>query len=239
MALILELPRIVQTAAEAESPASQVQYIVDAIQREMPVDVCSLYLRSDNGDMVLVASHGLSMGAAGGTRLPAGRGLVGRVAQMRHPLNLVEPASHPDYYHFPGIGEDRFHSFSAVPLVRAGESIGVLAVQCLQARLLSFEEQAFLVTLGAQLALVVANWADWQAADNAAPRIYKGLRGAPGIGIGRACLCEEQDLMAVIDTPGQDPEGDIAQWRELLRQVRADEIARSCTADRPEVRNYP
>ena len=92
----------------------------------------------------------------------------------------------------------------------------------LQARLLSFEEQAFLVTLGAQLALVVANWADWQAADNAAPRIYKGLRGAPGIGIGRACLCEEQDLMAVIDTPGQDPEGDIAQWRELLRQVRAD-----------------
>jgi len=222
MQLILELPRIVQAAAEADSPASQVTLIVDSIQREMDVDVCSLYLTRDDGDLELVASHGLVSGAVGRTKLPVGRGLIGQVARSRHPLNIAEPSTHPDFYYFPDIGEEKFHSFCAVPLVRAGQTVGVLAVQCLEARLLSSEEEAFLVTLGAQLALVVANWADWQALETVLPRIFKGLRGAPGIGIGSAHRCDQLDLMAVVDAPSGNVARDLDDWSNLLERVRND-----------------
>lgn len=222
MDLILELPRIVQAAAAAETPAEQVTRIVDSIQQEMAVDVCSLYLAGDNGDLVLVASHGLGSGAVGRTRLGAGMGLVGLVARTRHPLNIVEPAAHPDFHFFPGIGEEQFRSFAAVPLVRAGTTVGVLAVQCVQPRLLTSQQEAFLVTLAAQLALVVANWDDWEGADPSRPRRFKGVRGAPGVGIGQVRLCDENELYAVADGASTDPETTIAEWRELLARVQGD-----------------
>ena len=55
MSVILELTRIVQAAAEAESPAAQVSVIVDSIQHYMNLDVCSLYLADERGDMALLA----------------------------------------------------------------------------------------------------------------------------------------------------------------------------------------
>lgn len=222
MGLILQLPRIVQGAAEASSPEAQVTHIVDAIHQCMDIDVCSLYLADEQDELVLAASHGLASGAEGRTRLPAGRGLVGLVARTRHPLNIIEPSAHPDFHFFPGIGEDRYHSFCAVPLVRGGNTMGVLVVQCLEPRQLSNEEEAFLVTLGAQLALVVANWSDWRGADPALPRIFKGLQGAPGIGIGRAHLCDGADLMSVVEGRSQDIEHDTGRWRDLLARVRED-----------------
>ncbi len=220
MGLILQLPLIVQAAAEASSPDAQVSHIVDAIQDCMDVDVCSLYLADEKGDLVLVASHGLASGAIGGTRLSPDTGLVGLVARTRHPLNIIEPSAHPDFYFFPGIGEDLFRSFCAVPLVRGGSTLGVLAVQSLSPRQLTSEEEAFLVTLGAQLALVVANWSDWKGSDPSLPRIFRGVQGSPGIGIGAAHRCNEMDLMSVVDGHSEDPQHDIQLWHDLLRQVR-------------------
>jgi len=223
MELILELPRIIQTAAEAKNPAAQVRLIVDSIQREMNVDVCSLYLAGDNNDMVLVASHGLGDQAIGRTRLRASEGLIGLVARSRHPVNLVDPAQHPEFRFFEGIGEEDFRSFSAAPLVRGGDIVGVLAVQCREPRPLSSEEEAFLVTLAAQLALVVAHWSDWKAADDPAPPVViRGVTGAPGVGIGIVRRCDDFDLFAVVDGACTDTEAAVAEWRKLLRGVQAE-----------------
>jgi len=225
MGLILGLTRIVQAAAEAATPERQVNLIVDSIQQEMGVDVCSLYLAGDNADMVLVASHGLGRQAIGRTRLETGKGLVGLVARTSHPLNIINPDTHPNFFHVPGIGEENYRSFCAVPLVRAGNTVGVLAVQCLEARQLSPEEEAFLVMLSAQLALVVAAWSDWQAGGLTPPQIFHGVRGAPGIGIGVAHLCEDTDLFSVIDAPCADPTAATADWHALLARVQ-DDVAR-------------
>ena len=74
---------------------------------------------------------------------------------------------------------------------------------------MSSQEEAFLVTLGAQLALVVTNWQDWQGTDHTLPRIFSGLRGAPGIGIGVVQLCDDTDLISVVEAPSHDKEQDI------------------------------
>ena len=156
MSVILDLTRIVQAAAEAESPSAQVSVIVDSIQHYMGLDVCSLYLADERGDMALLASRGLDQAAVGTIRIPAGKGLVGLVAQSRHPINIVDAARHPAFYGVRETQEDLYNSFFGVPIVRAGVVIGVLVAQSREARVLSAEESAVLVTLGSQLALVVA-----------------------------------------------------------------------------------
>lgn len=225
MSVFSSLTRIVQTAVEAESPAVQVNCIVDGIQQEMAVDVCSLYLRSERDELVLVASHGLDVRAVGKARLPAGRGLVGEVGASLHPVNVVEPAAHPAFELIPGSGEEQYHSFCAVPLVRRGAMIGVLAVQRLAPRAFSAEEEGFLVTLAAQLALVVANWDDWHLAADFSARTVTGLAGAPGIGVGAARLCEVPDLFSVSEHACASIDDELQGWRALLARVQAEVAA--------------
>ncbi len=222
MSVLLTLTRIVQAAAEADSPAVQVRKLVDGIQREMDVDACSLYLVDDHQDLVLAASHGLGAAAVGHATIPHKQGLVGLVVAGRHPVNLVEPASHPAFHYVSGSDEEQFRSFCGVPLIRAGAVIGALVVQRREPRPLSAEEEAFLVTLGTQLALVVANWQDWHETDKYAPRVLRGIRGSPGIGIGSVFLCEDLDLFSVVDAPCRDRDGAKAQWRELLSRVQSE-----------------
>lgn len=222
MSVLLTLTRIVQSAVEADCPAVQVNCIVDGIQRELSVDVCSLFLTNDERELVLVASHGLGAAAIGRAAVPFGKGLVGEVAATRHPINIVEPAAHPAFHYVPGSKEEQFRSFCAVPLVRGGGVIGVLAVQRREPKILSEEDEAFLVTLATQLALVVANWADWRLSDASASRLLAGVRGAPGVGLGKVMLCEDLDLFSVPDAPCIDTEIEVDCWNKLLARVRAE-----------------
>ena len=195
--VIHHLARIVQTVALADQPIDQVNLVVESISNSMAVDVCSLYLANPAGRMLLLASHGLAAGAVRKVSIPQGKGLVGLVATSRRPVNLADAKSHPAYYYIAATEEERFHSFCGVPLVHTGKVIGVLVVQGREIRLLSEEEQGFLVTLAAHLALVLANspLASDQRFDR--DRRVAGIRGAPGIGIGRARLCDHGELYAV------------------------------------------
>ena len=222
MNTLQELTRIVQAAAQADQTEDQVKLIVEAIHRAIRVDVCSLYIAAADGTMALVASRGLDPQAVGYSRLAPGRGLVGRVAQSRHPINVADAASHPDFCYLAETREDEFRSFCGVPVVRAGAVIGVLVVQSRERRVMSADEQAFLVTLSTQLALVLPP--EPLAAHTPANtlRRVRGVKGAPGTGIGSAWLCETVDLYAVPDRPCEDPAATIDEWHRLLAKVSAD-----------------
>jgi phosphotransferase system enzyme I (PtsI)/phosphotransferase system enzyme I (PtsP) len=222
MTVLAALTRIVQQVVEAESTAQQVDVIVDSIEAQMDVDACSLYLSDTTGTMTLAASHGLSKAAVGRVQLPAGKGLVGLIARSRHPLNVADASTHPDFHYIEETEEHRFRSFAGVPLVRAGRVIGVLTAQCQRPRELAEEEQAFLVTLGAQLALVLTDEAVEDLLRLPATHTFRGVRGAPGIGIGETCLCADVDLYSVPDAPCEDPDAAVVEWRELVSRVRED-----------------
>ncbi|QIB64429.1 GAF domain-containing protein [Kineobactrum salinum] len=222
MNVLLQLTRIVQAAAQADQTEDQVKLIVEAIHQAIAVDVCSLYINAGDGSMVLMASHGLDPGAVGRSRLPAGRGLVGLVAQSRHPVNVADAAAHPDFCYLAETREDEFRSFCGIPVVRAGAVIGVLVVQSREGRVMSEEEQAFLVTLSTQLALVLPPDPLAGHSPASATRRLRGVKGAPGTGIGSAWLSETVDLYAVPDRPCQDASASIREWHELLAQVSND-----------------
>ena len=227
--VIRELTRIVQAVAQSDSAAEQVDLVVNSISDVMAVDVCSLYLLNGAGDAVLASTKGLSKTAVGKVRLPAKQGLVGRVAATRHSINLADADQHPDYVYVPETGEERFRSFCGVPLVNAGEVLGVLVVQQGVGRQFSEDEEAFLVTLAAQLAMVVHRLPkreDEAKADAAAmTQRLTGVKGASGVAIGVLRLCGEEDVAHAADAQCEDVDAELAQWYELLERAR-DEVER-------------
>jgi len=216
------LARIVHTVALAEQPIDQVNLVVESISTTMAADVCSLYLANSRGEMLLLASHGLAGAAVRKVRIPPGKGLVGLVAASRHPVNLADAESHPAYFYIAETEEERFHSFCGVPLVHTGKVIGVLVVQGREVRQFSEEEQGFLVTLAAHLALLLANSplaSDQPEADEGR---VSGIRGAPGIGIGYSRLCDHGELYAVANAPCHDTAAALHDWHALLAVVRSE-----------------
>jgi len=49
-----------------------------------------------------------------------GEGLVGEIVRLGRPLNLSDAPNHPAFAYRPETGEDPYHSFLGVPLLRGG-----------------------------------------------------------------------------------------------------------------------
>ena len=216
----MELTKIVQAVAQVDSPQEQVTLIVESISKSLAIDACSLYRVDDRFNSELLASHGLI--ATDLVQLPAGKGLVGLVARSRHPVNIADAASHPDFYHLDKSNEDNFKSYCGVPLVRAGKVIGVLAVQSIKSQRLSAESEAFLVTLASQLAMIVADVPRAALQQSTKSRRLPGVIGSPGIGVGKALLCAGSQLKNAPDAPCVNREHELAQWRDLLLSTQLE-----------------
>jgi phosphotransferase system enzyme I (PtsI)/phosphotransferase system enzyme I (PtsP) len=216
--VIEKLVHIVQTVSVASSPSEQMSLIVESISKTMTTDVCSLYMANANGDMELLANHGIFRSSVPNIILPAGKGIVGKVASLCHPVNIPDAQKHPDYLYVPGTREERFHGFCAVPLVAMRKTIGVLVVQRRVAQRYSNTEEGFLVTLGAQLALLLVNLPlSKNLVDET--NFVSGLRGAPGVGIGSIQFCDQIDLLNTPNAPCHDIEAELIEWRQLLALV--------------------
>ena len=111
--------------ARRGSAQTKLDRVVDLIAAAMASEVCSIYLLRDQS-LELFATHGLRKEAVHVTRLAFGEGLVGTIAEEGRVLNLDEAASHPEFVYRPETGEERFHSFAGVPIVRRESAIGVL-----------------------------------------------------------------------------------------------------------------
>src|SRR3990170_2957962 len=135
---------------------SKLDKVVDLIAEAMQSEVCSIYLLRDN-KLELFATHGLRKEAVHVTRLALGEGLVGTIAAEGRILNLAEAASHPAFAYRPETGEESFHSFAGVPIVRRETAIGVLAVQHAEPRRYEDVEIEALQTVAMVLSELIAN----------------------------------------------------------------------------------
>jgi phosphotransferase system enzyme I (PtsP) len=130
--------------------------VVKIIAGAMASEVCSIYLLRD-GVLELFATFGLNQGAVHVTKLALGEGLVGTIAKDVSILNLDEAASHPEFAYRPETGEELFHSFAGVPIVRRERAIGVLAVQHAEPRAYDELEIEALQTVAMVLSELIAN----------------------------------------------------------------------------------
>jgi phosphotransferase system enzyme I (PtsP) len=170
---------------------------VRTIARSMVAEVCSLYLRRGSGDLELFATEGLSREAVHVTRLGPGIGLVGEIVKLGRPLNLSDAPNHPAFSYRPETGEDPYHAFLGVPLLRGGRAIGVLVVQNRTERIYADDEVEDLQIIAMVLAEMVAGGErlaegalkDVEIAPHKPERL-KGVRFAEGLAYGVAVLHE-------------------------------------------------
>lgn len=138
------------------SAQAKLNKVVEIIGESLSSEVCSIYLLRE-GSLELFATRGLKQEAVHVTRLAPGEGLVGMIAQNVETLNLDEAASHPDFAYKPETGEDLFHSFAGVPIVRRAKSVGVLCVQHVEPRRYEEVEIEALQTVAMVLSELIAN----------------------------------------------------------------------------------
>lgn len=229
---MLELLRqIVQEVSSAPDVDAVLGLIVRRIQRGMQTDVCSVFLLdSPSQRYVLRASQGLNRKAVGRVSLSSSQGIVGLVAQRAEPINLEDAEVHPAFCFLKETGEERFHAFLGVPIIHQKQVLGVLVVQQQECRRYDESEEAFMVTISAQLAGVIAhaqatgtiNKIPWHTKKSIDHR-FEGIPGAPGVAIGRVVVVAPlSDIDAVPDKMAEDIALEIASFEVALTRVRSD-----------------
>src|ERR1041385_1259699 len=151
------LRRLREVMAEPVSAQERLDKIVVLIAANMVAEVCSVYVLRVDSTLELYATEGLKREAVHQTVLRADEGLVGLVASEANPVNLSEAQNHPAFSFRPETGEEIYHSFLGVPILRAGNTLGVLVVQNRARRTYSEEEVEALQTTAMVLAETIAS----------------------------------------------------------------------------------
>jgi phosphotransferase system enzyme I (PtsP) len=151
------LRRLREVMAEPVSAQERLDKIVVLIAANMVAEVCSVYVLRVDATLELYATEGLNRDAVHRTVLRADEGLVGLVASQATAINLSNAQAHPAFAFRPETGEEIYHSFLGVPVLRAGNTLGVLVVQNRAKRTYSEEEVEALQTTAMVLAEMIAS----------------------------------------------------------------------------------
>ena len=220
------LRRLRETMAEQVSAQERLDKIVVLIAANMVAEVCSTYVLRVDNTLELYATEGLNRDAVHRTVLSAHEGLVGLVASEATPLNLNDAQSHPAFSFRPETGEEIYHSFLGVPILRAGNTLGVLVVQNRAKRTYVEEEVEALQTTAMVLAEMIASGelsalAQPGAEPAARHSLHKtGAILSDGIALGHVVLHEPR--VVITNYIAEDLPKEIKRLDAALAKLRAD-----------------
>ena len=223
------LRRIIQEVAGAQDFREALNIMVKRVARALDTQACSVFLLDrQRGEYVLMATKGLNPLAVGKVRIPMTQGLVGYVGEREEPINIDDAAKHPRFLHVEEVKEEAYKAFLGTPLIYHRQVLGVLIVQQEESRRYDESEEAFLVTIAAQLAAIIAH-AEATVAnlfDNhkkTEDTTYSGIPSVPGIGIGTGVVVYPlSDLDAIPDREADDVESEIRLLETALASGRED-----------------
>jgi phosphotransferase system, enzyme I, PtsP len=218
---------------------------VSVIAWHMRAEVCSVYLFDETtGELVLRANQGLNRDLVGRLTIKIGEGLVGRSLQELRAIREANAPKNAFFKLIPGLNEERFRGFLAVPIRRGLDRLGVLvvqdpveayfnenderALQAIAAQLSSTIESAkLLISLREKTAPPVAAAA--AGAPAADLRFRRFTPGAPGVATGTATVLKSAqaglELAAVSgDTPAtlEDFRRAVARTSEQLERLHEE-----------------
>ncbi len=151
------LKRLREMMAEHLEPQERLDQIVRQIASNMVAEVCSVYVLRSDSVLELYATEGLNKDSVHLAQLKMGQGLVGTIAASAQPLNLSDAQAHPAFRYLPETGEEIYHSFLGVPILRSGRTLGVLVVQNKTSRTYREDEVEALETTAMLIAEIVAS----------------------------------------------------------------------------------
>lgn len=214
--MLSQLRDIVEQVSKVEDVYQALDIFVKQTCEAMSTECCTVYLANEEMHRLeLMATQGLKF-KGDKIHIDFDEGLVGLVKRSAEPINLAEASKHPSFKYFKQLGEEDYHSFLGTPIIHRKQVLGVLVVQQKSPRLFSEMEVSFLVTLAAQLAVLVAHaqtQGHWRLSKKL--QAITGVPASSGVAIGEFWWDDTQpDLSEVL--PASTLDIDIEQERIAL-----------------------
>ncbi|MCX8567850.1 MULTISPECIES: phosphoenolpyruvate--protein phosphotransferase [Hyphomicrobiales] len=218
------LKRLRELMAEPLEPQERLDRIVRDIAANMVAEVCSLYVLRADSVLELYATVGLNPNAVHLAQLRLGQGLVGTIAASARALNLSNAQEHPAFAYLPETGEEIYHSFLGVPVLRAGRTLGVLVVQNKTMRHYRDDEVEALETTAMVIAEMIASGDIARLSrpglelDLTRPASFTGSSFNEGVGLGHVVLHEPR--IVVTNLFNEDSDEELRRLEDSLGSLR-------------------
>ncbi len=215
----------------------------------MKTAVCSIYLfDEERQELVLRATQGLDANAVGQVKLGVGEGITGMALRELRPICEGRGSRNPNFKYIPGILEERFEAFLAVPILRGIARIGVLVVQDPEPNYFDENDVKALRAIAGQLATTIENAnllmsmheetsiPRQETELSTRPRFIKGKPLSPGIALGKGAVIgdiEDEALRRFKSDPTprtlddfhralQETEEQLAELQKVLNEDLSD-----------------
>ena len=218
--LVCDIAELISLSEGGQDRKELLQQVVSSVAKHMMADVCSIYIyEEESRELSLRATQGLSMGAIGTVKLGLGEGITGRAVRELRPICVGSASQSSSYKFFPGIKEEEYEAFLAVPILRGLRRIGALVVQAKEANYFTPNDVKALRAIAAQLATMIENVqllseAREEAASRGAPvakpaageRILRGRSASTGTARGHALtIGSVQSDSCALPDPSAEP----------------------------------
>ena len=227
--MLTTLRRIVSEFSQEAELQSALERMVSSVKKAMKTDCCSIYLADYHQQhFILMASDGLAKASQGQASVGFSEGLVGLVGQREEPLNIANAQQHQDFIHAPEVEEDEFNAFLGTPIIHQRKVLGIIAIQQKESRYFTENDEAFLVTLSAQLASALANaevksLLNQQQEQTPGVKQLHGIAGAPGIALSEIIVCQPRaDLAAVSLKKSSDSNKQLIRFEQAVEKTRLE-----------------
>jgi len=232
---INELNHLFRGSASVETLLNKA---VETVAERTQSAVCSIYLyNSEKRELTLRATRGLNPESVGRGRRKLGRGLTGQARQEMRTICVSDASRSPNYQFFPGIFEERYNAFLAVPMARGLSRMGVLVLQRDSDHCFSPSDITALETVASQLVHIIENAqfligihetpAEPAKAVPAGLKFVKGKKAAEGFAYAPAMVREKQKSLALLAShdPGktytiEDFHDAVARTERQLEQLQ-------------------
>lgn len=234
---IAELAGLFQKSAGLES---FLQTVVSIVAYHMRAAVCSIYLYDEQSrELVLTATQGLDPHSIGRVRLKLGEGLTGLALKELRPIREGRGSRNPNFKFIPGIREEQYQAFLAVPIVRGLDRVGALVVQDPVENYFDDNDTKALQAIAAQLAATIENAkllitlhkmqeaqpseaaapVETARADDAEMRFIRGSPASAGIAVGRAMIVGVNDDHFDVEGMAPDRRFTMEDFRQALART--------------------
>ena len=199
------------------------QRIVEMVAQHLQAEVCSIYLfYEDTQELELRATKGLNADHIGNVKLKLGEGLTGLALKELRPICEQNASKNENFKFFPGLGEEMFESFLAVPVVRGRTRIGVMVIQNTKKNFFADEDITVLRAITSQLAntiemtriiLAVEEEHDLRKEEfyEEDTDVIRGQVGSSGFAMAEATVIDEDPKKISVDSDRQYTYEDLEQ----------------------------
>ncbi|EKE85263.1 phosphoenolpyruvate--protein phosphotransferase [Idiomarina xiamenensis] len=225
--MIITLQRIVEAVNQAPDFSRALVTMVQQVKTALATDCCSVFIADHTQrQFVMLASDGFQVAENQHIRVNFGEGIISLAAQREEPLNIADASLHPAFKKLQNVGEERYRAMLAAPVIHRRKVLGVLVIQQQNSRAFSADEEAFLVTLAAQLAVVIAHAEAkglLRTEQSHWVHSLRGQPGSPGVAIGPSFVARPEARLDEVTAKRTDkPTQEIRKFRNAVARTRQD-----------------